>query len=310
MDSPLSSSLLAGSLFALAACTGPGDSGHGPHQDPFIPTDCTPPELVEVQAGTFLMGSPDDEIGCISNDEEQHEVTLTHDFAIGKYELTYDQFETCTGYDPAALHGTEVNPPGDHPVTFVSWHEAAAYTVALSNVEGLAPCYECTGHRRDVRCQEIEIYDCEGYRLPTEAEWEYAARAGTTTAFSCGGNLPYEWGDCVPTRLTNGTWLTDYAVYCANVPAGAAAVGTKLPNSWGLFDVHGNVMEWVNDWYLWDITSIEVDPLGAETGDERVAHGGGGTQQDSVLRSAQRLPIPPDFSGYYLGLRLARTLNP
>ena len=255
--------------------------------------------------GTFTMGSPTSEVGR-DDDEGEHEVTLTAGYYIGAYEVTQEEFEDLMGYQPSYYPGCD-----DCPTENMDWHEAAAFANAVSVGAGLAECYDCEGVEDAVTCELAVFfatpYDCEGYRLLTEAEWENAARAGTESAFSNGGNLVdgTEY-DCGAVTLDNGTQLGDIAVYCGNDPGQTEEVGTKEPNSWGLHDMHGNVYEWCHDWHD-EYDGDAVDPWGPAAGSFRVVRGGSWNGAPQGLRSANLGRYDPGSDGVNLGFRLARS---
>ena len=183
--------------------------------------------LVPIPAGEFLMGSPETEPGRRDN-EVQHQVTLTKPFLLGVHEVTQGQWQAVMGTTP--WKGKEFVKEGDdYPATYVSWHDAVEFCRKLSEKEGLE------------------------YRLPTEAEWEYACRAGTTTAYSFGDDA---------------SELGEYAWYRENArnvgQKYAHTVGQKKPNPWGLYDMHGNVWEWCSDWYGDYPSGSVTDPQGAK----------------------------------------------
>lgn len=208
---------------------------------------CRPGAWVLVHAGTYMAGVPLDEVGRYPfGDDEPHEVTVERDFLVLSTEVTQADFEAVMGYNPTLQEHGEC---ADCPADGVNWWEAAAYCNALSASEGLAPCYECAGEGQAVECEAdpgyAEIAECEGYRLPTQWEWEYAARSGTTTATYAGELEPSAMG----TECAESEVLNRIAWYCWNAgrDLGTQPVGLLEPTPWGLYDVLGNVREWCHD---------------------------------------------------------------
>jgi len=241
--------------------------------------------FVLIKAGTFEMGEIS---ACCPDERPIHSITLTRDFFIGKYEVTQGEYEALMDNNPSWIKDSD-----RHPVENVTWINAIKLANALSEQDEYQPCYDASGNVID---GGGNVYRCEGYRLPTEAEWEYATRAGTKTKWSHGNDKGH---------------LRAYAVIGGQ--GGTLPVGSLKPNPWGLYDVHGNVWEWVNDWYAesYYSRSPSVDPQGSETGTERVARGGSWTGGNDV-RSAARASfnpwsLPPDGIPRNYGFRLART---
>ena len=254
---------------------------------------CHRPKDLEVlvKAGTFTMGSPASEPGRDS-DETQHQVTLTHSFAIWKYEITQGEFESLVGYNPSHFSSCGK----DCPVEEVSWHEAVAYCNALSKQAGLLQCFDCQGSKSSATCSlksaytgngGKDYYKCPGYRLPTEAEWEYAARAGSTGA-------------------TYGA-LDDIAWNDGNSGNKTHAVGGKKANAWGLHDMIGNVWEWTYDWHGSYPSGAVTDPVGPSSGSNRVYRGGSWSSYARYCRAAYRNGNGPSYRNSYLGFRPSRS---
>ena len=284
----------------------PDDSGTAPDSgDSGDPLEGLP--MVHVQAGTYTIGSPTTEVGHL-DDEAQHEVTLTRGFWIGVTEVTQAQFEDLLGYQPSTFAGC-----GDCPVETVDWHEAAAFANALSSRMGLEPCYDCTDSGPDVSCvfsgARADPYTCPGYRLPTEAEWEVAARAGTLTAYSSGGDLSEEdqWECDEETALvgTDGEVLSELGWYCQNSSGETHPVGRLEPNAWGLHDVHGNVSEWCGDAYR-SYDGDETDPWEPSSSYVPVRRGGSWSGAPVHLRSAYRGRNHSEWTWSNLGFRVAK----
>ncbi len=251
--------------------------------------------------GRFQMGSPPGEEGHRGN-ETLHEVELTRGFWMGETEVTQGQWSALMGNNPSRFSSCG----DDCPVEVVSWWDAVAFANQVSSKAGLERCYTpigCTGTPgiKGYACQRVVVEGpgCEGYRLPTEAEWERAARAGTQTPFWTGENL-----------------TTDQANFDGNYPyAGSAKgvyrqktvkVGSFSANRWGLHDVHGNVFEWVWDWYGTYPTKLEKDPVGPDEGARRVFRGGSWDALARGVRAASRDGHPPAQRGRHLGFRLSR----
>ena len=224
--------------------------------------------FVNIEGGTFEMGSPEDEAGRRSG-EVQHTVTLSRGFAMMSTEVTQGRFEDLMGYNPSSIITCGL----DCPVEMVNWYEAAAYCNALSLAAGYAACYSCTGTGVDVICEPAVAYatpyDCPGYRLPTEAEWEYAARAGTSSATYI-GDLDDAHLEC---EQPNDA-LDSIAWFCGNSGETIHAVGTRDPNDWYLYDMLGNVWEWCHDWHGDYPSESIVDPWGSTTSFSHMVRGG------------------------------------
>jgi len=230
-------------------------------------------EMVQIRAGSFMMGSPQKEIGTWGKSwgEQQRRVVLTNDFWLAKYETTQDQYQAVMHKNPSRFKG------GRKPVDNVSWHEAVAFCETLNRL---------TAGKRP-----------KGYvfALPTEAQWEYACRAGTASALNSGKNL--KDGEVCP-NLDQVGW------YLANSQGSTHPVGQKRPNRWGLYDMHGNAWEWCSDWY--GIHNKESkDPCGPKSGTGRVKKGGGFYLAAKRSRSGARSWNRPDEHKWYLTVRVA-----
>ena len=212
--------------------------------------------MVLIPAGYFKMGSPANEKGR-NNDETQHEVTLTKPFYMGKYEVTQEQWKAVMGNNPSTNKGAK------YPVTNVSWNDCQEFIKKLNE--------KTNG----------------GYRLPTEAEWEYACRAGTTTAYSVGNSLP------IPDANINGDYLKK--------------VGSYKPNAFGLYDMHGNVCEWCEDYYEAYSQGYVTGSKGPAKGEDRVLRGGSYLFNVSGARSSFRHHGTSTVRVLDSGFRLART---
>ena len=243
--------------------------------------------MVLIPAGTFQMGNTCKGVGW--NDEKPvHTVTLTNSLYISKYEVTQEQYEAVTGKNPSNFKGENL------PVETVSWYDAVSFCNKLSQIEGKSPCYIVTGS--NVICD----WEANGYRLPTEAEWEYACKAGTNTAIYS-GNLIYEDSTPLDPNLDNIGW------YVSNSLGKTHPVGQKEANAFGLYDMSGNVWEWCWDRYDTTYTSeSRTNPKGSPTGLCRVFRGGSWFGSAYYCRSSHREYYFPENKYYYVGFRIVR----
>jgi formylglycine-generating enzyme required for sulfatase activity len=242
--------------------------------------------MVHLKGGTFLMGSPTDFV-YQGKDIEQpvHSVTLSA-FYIDITEMTQKDYKSLMGLNPSYFTGDSLR-----PVESVTWFDAVLYCNARSLRDNLDTVYSYTAVSGTPGngCDSLENLEIDmsknGYRLPTEAEWEYACRAGTTT--------DYYWGRNYPLATVDDTLTTNsYAVWSEIWSADSSThrVGGKKPNAWGLYDMAGNVWEWCNDWY--DINNYpstpQTDPTGSSIGSARILRGGSFDHNSFFLRSAYR----------------------
>ncbi len=244
-------------------------------------------EMVLIPAGTFQMGNTGAYSGY-SNEKPVHSVTISRDFLMSKYEITQKQYEEVMGTNPSYFKGENL------PVEMVSWYDAVEFCNKLSDMEGLERCYSGSG--ADIVCD----WDANGYRLPTEAEWEYACKAGTTTDFYS-GSLTNENCDPIDANLDKIGW------YCGNSESKTHEVGQKEPNVFGLYDMSGNVWEWCWDWYGNYTNTAVTDPKGNSSGSFRVLRGGSWIDYAFYCRSAYRSSKIPDLSNHNYGFRVSRT---
>ncbi|MDG1890324.1 MAG: formylglycine-generating enzyme family protein, partial [Verrucomicrobiota bacterium] len=238
-----------------------------PTEDPF-----TIPELdlkmMPIPAGTFVMGSPNEETDLYGPEGPQTELTISKPFWLGQTEVTQGQWQAVMGNTPSDFKGNDL------PVERVTWFDAMAFCEKLNEMKGdtLPAGYH--------------------YTLPTEAQWEYACRAGTTTRF-------YHGDDPAHGQLQNYAW------YAGNSSSKTHPAGQKLPNEWGLHDMHGNVWEWCLDWYGNYTGGSVSDPEGPLSGSFRIIRGGSWNDFARDCRSGSRIGVRPDYSNDLLGFRVA-----
>jgi formylglycine-generating enzyme required for sulfatase activity len=250
--------------------------------------------MVHIDGGTFTMGVP-------ANEAESHEDKVLRQirlsaFSMSKYLITQKEFENIMGINPSFFKGDNL------PVEQITWFDAIEYCIKRSQKEGLSPAYTMTNRKPETgypitSATVTANWNANGYRLPTEAEWEYACRAGTKTPFSTGNNI-----------------TTDQANYDGNSPyrdnpigkfrETTTAVGSFPANPWGLYDMHGNVWEWCWDRHGRYPNGGQTDPRGPNIGDVRILRGGNWNGQAQYLRSSYRNADYPHYKNRNVGFRV------
>jgi len=250
--------------FGLVAHKAEGE----PPTEPKEVTTTSGVPMILLPGGTFTMGDENGEV-----DEVPHEVTVSP-FYVDKYEITQEEYERVMGENPSKVKGRR------NPVEQVRWSDAARYCNARSKSEGLDPAYDL----KNWTCR----FEADGYRLPTEAEWEYAARGGTGTSYSFGK---------ADAKLVQHGWFK------TNAAGKPHPVGQRRPNPWGLCDMHGNVWEWCNDFYGVDYyeQSPAKDPKGPDAGEKKVLRGGCWSSMPDACRSAYRYNEAPAYTDACFG---------
>ena len=257
-----------------------------PVNQPSVTQQTVPANMLLISGGSFMMGSPVLEKER-DDDEIQHLVTLAP-FYMGKYPVTQKEYQEITGKNPSFFSGDNL------PVERVDWLDAIEYCNKRSINEGLSPAY--TRHGENVSWNR----NANGYRLPTEAEWEYACRAGTVTI--------YNTGNAISTDQANFDGSMPYNHNPpGEKPKSTTVVGSFTANPWGLYDMHGNVWEWCWDWYDNYSIAIQTNPAGIASGDTRILRGGCWGSTAEFMRSANRSDSLPDDASRYIGFRIVRS---
>ena len=241
-------------------------------------------DLVLITAGTFRMGNTGTYSGQ-SGENPVHQVTITRAFLMGKYEVTQAEWKAVMGSNPSYFKGDSL------PIEEVSWYDAVEFCNKLSIMEGLDTCYSGSGS--SIICD----WNANGYRLPTEAEWEYACKSGTETDFYT-GDLTNTGCTPLDANLDRAGW------YCGNSDDKTHPVGGKEPNAFVLYDMHGNVWEWCWDYY---IKSPYPNPREPANGSVHITRGGCWKYNSERLRSSTRYTVFSVLYCFGIGFRLART---
>lgn len=302
-------------------------------------------EFVEIPVGQFIMGSPDNMRINWSGGEDQHNVTLTKPFSIQKTETTQGEWDDVWSRVPKENYDPKSNPSHSSlgrsfPIESITWWSAIKFVNALSKLSGLLECYKfdeskCSGKASigTLDCKDTKItfeedlldaYDCAGFRLPYEAEWEYAARGVSPGRWSVflEKNRDIDIGEILTDNYSFGNdtkILNQYAWYGVNSQRRTHEVGIEKikgkdsKNGFGIFDIHGNVSEWVmdrfeNHYTIEDLSPV-IDPRGPASGNSRVYRGGSYISMDNELRSAHRNDGIPNSQMSFAGFRVAKSVK-
>jgi len=278
-------------MLAICAITMMTGCSNKEDQGPVAPdgNDYDTEVMVLVPAGSFRMGNITDHPHGTEAEKPVHEVTITRPFLMTRTQVTQAQYEAVTGLNPSHFKGPDL------PVEQVNWYEAVEFCNQLSRREGLNPCYSDSGD--EIVCD----FQANGYRLPTEAEWEYACRAGTETDYST-GNMTCPESFPIDPALHRAGW------YRGNADDSTHAVGHKVANAFGLYDMHGNVWEWCWDRYDGDYYTMSPakDPRGPDSGSYRVLRGGSWLNVAKHCRSAYRFGNDSGTRLFTYGFRVVR----
>ncbi len=247
-------------------------------------------KMVLVEKGSFTMGDTDG----ASDEKPTHKVTFTYNFYIGKYEVTFDEYDAFCSATGKSKPNDQGWGRGSRPVINVTWWDAIDYCNWLSEKEKLPKAYDSNGNLLDKDGRvTTDITKVLGYRLPTEAEWEFAAR---------GGNKSRGY------QYAGSSTVGDVAWYDSNSGGKTQEVGKKAPNELGIYDMSGNVWEWCSDWYGNYSSSAQTNPYNSTAGSSRVARGGSWFSNATYTRVADRDYCSPAGTGLNLGFRIARTV--
>lgn len=300
---PISLLLLITINLFITGCSSPNDVTGFRKLPKDISSPGTGMKLIAIPSGTFKMGTDKEEYPGDKDESPQHKVTLLRDYYIGVYEVTQAEFEKVMGYNPSTLKGSP-----RLPVETLTWYDAVAFCNRLSQLDHFNPAYTISDIKKDsfhiidayVTCD----FNSNGYRLPTEAEWEKACRGGTLT--------PFPFGNNIKTSQANYDGETPYLL---SEPKGlfrnkSIEVDSLVSNGFGLYHIVGNVFEWCWD-YKGNYSSYpQANPIGPEFGTERIRRGGAYTSPAHHMRSAVRHGVPPGAALFHMGMRVVKSSIP